>query len=571
MMLGVGLRIPQVAVRGARWFSSAALADFSAIADFNRNRYALPTLGSELVSNGTFDTDTSGWTGSVANLSATGQVLNVAATADLGSAAQVISTVAGRTYRLTLAGSAVQHQVELRDGAVIGSGTQIHNTGTVTTLSHTIHFVALSSSTQIRLFTRFSGQTATFDNVSCKEVQLSRVNGRYPKRSATFGEWFAYTAASTLARTYTGADGLLKNDLAADAPRFTWANDKRQLRLENAATNLLKRSEDFSHSDWTTDSSLTVTVNAAIAPDGQNTADKIVEAETTEAHIIYQNASVTSGQAFTSSGYFKAGERNWIYLRGQVGADILLAWFDLSTGTVGTVQAGLTADIESAGSGWYRCSVTRTSPSSETAYWVVGTATDDEVASHTGDGASGVYVWGAQIEVASFASDYIPTTSSAITRAIETCRMSPLVEAILQRSAASVVVRGDLSGTTTARRLVGNDGSKTLLFAHGTTDTLVGTWDGVASALTATIGGSGKNYSPLGAALGFDAAGRSLVANGGTVASDAVAAGTRTTIYLGRGVTVSASDAYGDGYYDFVGISPERLSDETLQDLAVAA
>jgi hypothetical protein len=101
-----------------------------------------------------------------------------------------------------------------------------------------------------------------------------------------------------------------------------------------------------------------------------------------------------------------------------------------------------------------------------------------------------------------------------------------------------------------------------MLSAHSTT-TVVQT-GGTGYDLQATLGGGGQNYDPMGAAMSFDAAGKSIVGNGGTVATDAIALEVRTTIYLGR----DGTPTYGDGYYDYVAISPERLPHVTLQALA---
>src|SRR5215213_2580573 len=62
------------------------------------------------------------------------------------------------------------------------------------------------------------------------------------KRASTFAEIFAYTAASALERTYTDVFGNIVSDRLANIHRLTFVNGKRQLRLENAATNLCLQS-----------------------------------------------------------------------------------------------------------------------------------------------------------------------------------------------------------------------------------------------------------------------------------------------------------------------------------------
>ena len=89
------------------------------------------------------------------------------------------------------------------------------------------------------------------------------------------------------------------------------------------------------------------------------------------------------------------------------------------------------------------------------------------------------------------------------------------------------------------------------------------------ATFTATIG-SGNNKDPIGIAFGFDVSGMALCANGGTVATNAGVLAGQSVNYLARANTSTATE-YADGFYDFVGISPERLSNAQLQALAVAA
>ncbi|GAF83461.1 unnamed protein product, partial [marine sediment metagenome] len=58
-------------------------------------------LGDTLVVNGTFDTDTTGWTGGTATISVVGAKLNVDATGPNGNGAQEIDLIAGKSYKLS--------------------------------------------------------------------------------------------------------------------------------------------------------------------------------------------------------------------------------------------------------------------------------------------------------------------------------------------------------------------------------------------------------------------------------------------------------------------------------------
>lgn len=172
-------------------------------------------------------------------------------------------------------------------------------------------------------------------------------------------------------------------------------------------------------------SRVTLTPNAAVAPDGTTTADKIVEdATATNTHYVRRSyGGLPDNLEYTVSRYLKAAERTWVYLAFLTKADVAGkgAYFNLSTGTVGTVESGATAAISesSPGSGIWRCSVTRNIGSGAgTPACDVRLATGDGGQTYSGDGSSGVYVWGEQFELGSTTSTYVATTTTPASNGI---------------------------------------------------------------------------------------------------------------------------------------------------------
>jgi hypothetical protein len=410
----------------------------------------------------------------------------------------------------------------------------------------------------------FNEDRYAITTVELEDIPTASAAELKEKREATFDELFVFTAASTVARTYTDDEGVIKADLDVNEPRFTWINDKRQLRLENAGTNLCESSQEFHSGDWVHEE-VTVVINAIAAPDGTLTADKVVESTAVNPgnHRAYNSIGTVAG-ANSVSVYAKAAGRRKFHMRKPDGNDADYVLFDVISLTATDTETGpeATTTIEDVGNGWVRCSITTTSVVVNSSFVLVCLHNDAGARIYTGDGVSGMYFWGGQFEASAFVTDYIPTAAAAVTRAIETCRFSPVVEAILQRSAFSIIVRGQKQDGV---RIVGSNGSTTVI--HASNPTEVGAW-GNGSYLGAQLG-SGTFAGSYGAAVGFDGTGRSLVGNQGTVATNAVPflEAERTTWYLGR----DGSGSPGNGHLDFVCGSPDRLSNATLQELAVAA
>jgi len=177
-------------------------------------------------------------------------------------------------------------------------------------------------------------------------------------------------------------------------------------KIAYAPHNLLTNSEDFEASAWVP-SNTSVTANNATAPDGTLTADKLIANTTLGGHFTGQSVTTTA-VAHTFSAYLKAAGYNWAVL--YLGGPNVGIFFDLSNGTTGStfIGAPTSSSITAVGNGWYRCSITATLSTSATPRIYIASA-DGPSAGFAGDNVSGLFAWGAQLNVGALQS-YNSTT-----------------------------------------------------------------------------------------------------------------------------------------------------------------
>jgi hypothetical protein len=196
------------------------------------------------------------------------------------------------------------------------------------------------------------------------------------------------------------------------------------LEVEAQRTNNILQSEAFNNASWTK-SNVTITANATTSPDGTANADKIVSDAVSGEKIATQIVGNNIAQALTASAFYKKSEYKLAFLR--VGGFLTSPYviYNLDTQAVVSTDAATSTRIEDFGNGWYRISLTVASPTAASCAPNIGFAPDSgytlsafNIPQYTGDGTSGGFVWGCQLETngASFSSTYIPTTTAAVTR-----------------------------------------------------------------------------------------------------------------------------------------------------------
>jgi hypothetical protein len=175
--------------------------------------------------------------------------------------------------------------------------------------------------------------------------------------------------------------------------------------------NLLGFTEEFENAVWVK-TNATVTANAAVAPDGTTTADRITS---TGADSVGQLISRTANTGFTFSVYLKRGNTDWarmavwdVLAGSPSGTDQFRVWVNLASGTIGTSNSTgdatyTSSTITPVGDGWFRVALVGSVNKAGIAP-VITTASDD--ASTTRVSGGEILVWGAQLEVGSTATNY---------------------------------------------------------------------------------------------------------------------------------------------------------------------
>jgi len=319
-----------------------------------------------------------------------------------------------------------------------GTNTQTQNNGTWTSASATITAVAQG-------FYRCT-LTVTTDSVGAGAVRIG-LNSTSTPTTANRGFGADYVGNGTSSIIVWGAQVEKRSAASAYTPTTTQpiinyipvletaasgvarfdhnpvTGESLGLLIEEQRINLLTYSEQFDNAAWTKVNS-SITANAIVAPDGTLTGDKLVEDTTASANHVVRptTVSVTSGTTYTYSIFVKAGERTQFQIgfgtenSAFAAANVQFTLTGLGTSTV--ITGSPTFSIAPVGNGWYRCTATATATATASAfirnYLVSGTNL------YTGDGYSGLYIWGAQLEAGAFATSYIPTVASQVTRATDT-------------------------------------------------------------------------------------------------------------------------------------------------------
>jgi len=324
-----------------------------------------PGLGSELVTNGGFDTD-SDWNKN-ANWSISGGTANCDGTSNNDINQGLFTPILGKTYKISIKINSIS-----QGGIRVSLGGSVTNYYTAIGI-YTYNLTTISTD-RLRIQLQNSA-IGSIDNVSVKEV----IDGN-----------FDFTRNSSATRV--NAQGLVE-DVGNNLPRIDYTGGEGHWLFEPQSTNLMPYSSDFSQSAWVKSGSSVE--SGYLSPSGETNASKFT-AINIDPYLLYSISGVTN-LTYSASLYIKGttstiGEtaRLWIIRDNVV--------FHSEDFTI--------TDI------WQRINTTKTFTSTPTSFVSLRVDLPNTNVS-IGDEA---YIWGAQLEAQSYSTSYIPTNGSTVTR-----------------------------------------------------------------------------------------------------------------------------------------------------------
>ena len=282
-----------------------------------------------------------------------------------------------------------------------------------------------------------SGQVAVYMSGQTKDWKT--VSGTYTDTITTTSKTIEFDGRNSDPFSGTITD-IIVQEIQTDTPRIDFTNDtKGHLLLEPSRTNLITYSEDFS--GW---SGYQATSNTTTSPSGS--AVLFLDFDDVR---MFPTTSISNSTEYTSSVYLKANKVADVKLRNVAEQDTIIS---------------LTTD-------WVRYEVSATSISTSTNSLLI------DARFSQGLGASGleIAVWGAQLEQGSYATSYIPTTGATSTRNADVCNNSGSAQDFNSEEGVLYAEIAALESTSSGSKYIAiSDGTynnrASILFSNGATN-----------------------------------------------------------------------------------------------------
>ena len=216
----------------------------------------------------------------------------------------------------------------------------------------------------------------------------------------------------------TTTTSAVEGGITDNVPRLDYTDSScPALLLEPQRTNLIAQSEYFG-AKWTLIQS--VKSDGVLSPSGELTAVTITDdglgGSSSNVRIQADNFTISASTKYTFSAYVKANPNTIIKVTTRNDDALRGGTFNISTLTFTAEQGTETGNVKDFGNGFYRISTTWTSGSDTSIGIGIG------FPNVTRDGTNSFTLWGAQCEAGSYASSYIPSYGSAVSRSADVCK-----------------------------------------------------------------------------------------------------------------------------------------------------
>ena len=277
------------------------------------------------------------------------------------------------------------------------------------------------------------------------------------------------TVTRASSKTRVNSSSLVET-ITANVPALDYSlSSCPALALDPAATNLLLQSQDFS-TTWVTQGGASVTANTTVSPNGGTDADTITMTVSAAARV-FQAVTMTVSTTYTMSVWARSAS-------GTKG--FRLSYFDGSS-------PDLSSDF-TATTTWQRFDYRFTTAASHSGEGV-------HIYNLTGGEAGDLIVWGAQLELGSYATGYIPTTTLAVARSADAVTLASIItNGIIGATTGTILINGKISAVTgNINQIRLSDGTTSNRITINTTSVVAAT-GGVAQTVTNAITADAGGY-----------------------------------------------------------------------------
>ena len=320
-----------------------------------------------------------------------------------------------------------------------------------------------------------------------------------------------------------------------------------------------------------------VTEDSTEDPNGNTTAEKVLEDSTaSSSHFVRSpDFTTTKGKSYTASAYVKvAAGTDRLFRIAFSGVDsafgYLYAQFDLQSGSLNFSNAD-DSSITDVGNGWFRLSVTETASATADTAEVQLTFVDKAgSASYDGNGTSGFFVWGAQVEVGTSPGTYHRTTGAPYYGPGATPRGLLVEETrtnLITDSESHTYLDGDILVSQSGSAALAPDGTNTAIAFMET----AGTGNHVSRKVNIPIAANTHiSFSFFVKANGREHGSIEFFNAGGGYANFDLGAGTITNAALYASATngQSSIEDFGNGWFR-VGLRLRTVTSDTTGDIQI--